>query len=200
MATRRAGDSRAGTRQESPPRTMLDELGQMKTLEQVAERIQSTWCCRRCVPSAPMQCRARGIRAPGSCWSVKGRGPRRMRPGRPFVGAAGGLLDSILEAIEVAARISLHHQHREVPPPGNRKPLPDEIAPCIPYLAGSSRIIRPRVITRPRQHGGRVDPGREEESERAPQQGPQLQRDPPGGDVPSGCAAAQPQLEEVDLG
>jgi DNA polymerase len=66
--------------------------------------------------------------------------------GRPFVGRAGQLLDKILAAIELAREsvfICNVLKHR---PPGNRNPLPAEVAACTPFLVRQLELIRPRVI------------------------------------------------------
>ena len=66
--------------------------------------------------------------------------------GRPFVGAAGQLLTKILAAIELRREdvfICNVIKHR---PPGNRNPLPDEIAACSPYLIRQLELIKPAVI------------------------------------------------------
>ena len=66
--------------------------------------------------------------------------------GRPFVGAAGQLLTKILAAINLRREdvfICNVIKHR---PPGNRNPLPNEIAACSPYLIRQLELIRPGVI------------------------------------------------------
>jgi uracil-DNA glycosylase family 4 len=66
--------------------------------------------------------------------------------GRPFVGQAGKLLDKILGAIELARDdvfICNVLKHR---PPGNRNPLPSEVAACSPYLVRQLELIQPRAI------------------------------------------------------
>jgi DNA polymerase len=66
--------------------------------------------------------------------------------GRPFVGAAGQLLDKILAAIKLARSdvyICNVLKHR---PPGNRNPMPDEVQACSPYLIRQIELIQPRVI------------------------------------------------------
>ncbi len=66
--------------------------------------------------------------------------------GRPFVGQAGKLLDKILAAIQLGREdvfICNVLKHR---PPGNRNPLPDEVAACSPYLVRQLELIRPRAI------------------------------------------------------
>jgi uracil-DNA glycosylase len=66
--------------------------------------------------------------------------------GRPFVGQAGKLLDKILAAIQLGRHdvfICNVLKHR---PPGNRNPLPSEVAACSPYLVRQLELIRPRAI------------------------------------------------------
>ena len=66
--------------------------------------------------------------------------------GRPFVGQAGQLLTKILAAINLRREdvfICNVLKHR---PPGNRNPLPDEVAACSPYLVQQLEVIRPKVI------------------------------------------------------
>lgn len=66
--------------------------------------------------------------------------------GRPFVGQAGQLLTKILEAVKLTREevfITNVIKHR---PPGNRNPMPDEIAACSPYLVRQLELIKPKVI------------------------------------------------------
>ncbi len=66
--------------------------------------------------------------------------------GLPFVGQAGQLLTKILAAINLRREdvfICNVLKHR---PPGNRNPLPDEVAACSPYLVQQLEVIRPKVI------------------------------------------------------
>jgi uracil-DNA glycosylase family 4 len=73
-------------------------------------------------------------------------GQNEDEKGRPFVGAAGGLLNKILGAIQLQREdvfICNVLKHR---PPGNRDPLPDEVRACEPYLRRQLELIRPRVI------------------------------------------------------
>ena len=56
--------------------------------------------------------------------------------GEPFVGRAGQLLTKIIQATGLSRGQSA----------GNRKPTPDEMATCIPYLHEQIDLIRPKVI------------------------------------------------------
>lgn len=73
-------------------------------------------------------------------------GQNEDEQGRPFVGAAGNLLNKILAAIALRREdvfICNVLKHR---PPGNRDPLPDEVRACEPYLRRQLELVRPRVI------------------------------------------------------
>jgi DNA polymerase len=68
------------------------------------------------------------------------------RQGTPFIGAAGQFLNELLQQIGLdrsQVYITNVVKHR---PPGNRDPLPDEIAACQPYLERQIALVRPRMI------------------------------------------------------
>ena len=66
--------------------------------------------------------------------------------GRPFVGAAGQLLDRLLGEIDLDRRSAAIVNVIKCRPPGNRDPLPDEIEACRPYLEAQLAHMRPKVI------------------------------------------------------
>lgn len=66
--------------------------------------------------------------------------------GEPFVGRAGQLLNKILEAIHFRREDVYIANILKCRPPGNRKPLPDEVELCLPYLRKQIDLIRPTVI------------------------------------------------------
>jgi uracil-DNA glycosylase family 4 len=66
--------------------------------------------------------------------------------GRPFVGAAGKLLDRLLQSIKLKRSdifIGNVIKHR---PPGNRDPLPNETEACRPFLDKQIQIIAPKMV------------------------------------------------------
>jgi uracil-DNA glycosylase family 4 len=66
--------------------------------------------------------------------------------GKPFVGRAGQLLTRIIAAMELKRDEVYICNILKCRPPGNRNPLPDEIAACEPFLIRQLEAIRPRVI------------------------------------------------------
>lgn len=67
--------------------------------------------------------------------------------GVPFVGKAGQLLTKMIEAGMRLKRDQVYIANvAKCRPPGNRTPLPTEIAACSPYLLRQLAILRPKVI------------------------------------------------------
>jgi DNA polymerase len=68
------------------------------------------------------------------------------RLGRPFVGAAGQLLDKMIVAMGLARGQVFIANILKCRPPGNRDPLEHEVAACLPYLRAQIGLIGPEVI------------------------------------------------------
>ncbi|MBI4494468.1 MAG: uracil-DNA glycosylase [Chloroflexi bacterium] len=66
--------------------------------------------------------------------------------GRPFVGPAGQLLDELLALIGVKRATVYISNVVKCRPPGNREPLPDEIAACAGYLDRLIAALKPKVV------------------------------------------------------
>ena len=76
----------------------------------------------------------------------EGPGFHEDKQGRPFVGAAGQLLDRLLGEIGLDRSQAAIVNVVKCRPPGNRDPLPDEIDACRPYLEAQLAYMRPHVI------------------------------------------------------
>jgi DNA polymerase len=66
--------------------------------------------------------------------------------GVPFVGQAGKLLDKLLAGIELTRADVFVANVLKCRPPGNRDPLPEEIAACEPHLFRQIELIEPRLV------------------------------------------------------
>jgi len=66
--------------------------------------------------------------------------------GRPFVGAAGKLLDKMIAAMGLARGEVFIANVLKCRPPGNRDPQPPEVASCLPYLRAQIGLVRPEII------------------------------------------------------
>ncbi|HVP28179.1 MAG TPA: uracil-DNA glycosylase [Myxococcota bacterium] len=77
----------------------------------------------------------------------EGPGEQEDLRGMPFCGRAGELLTSMIEkGMGVSRRDVYICNVVKCRPPGNRTPLPDEVAACRPFLDGQIQAIRPKVI------------------------------------------------------
>jgi DNA polymerase len=66
--------------------------------------------------------------------------------GKPFVGAAGEFLNTLLSEIGLSREDVFITNVVKCRPPQNRQPLPLEIAACTPYLDRQISTIKPKVI------------------------------------------------------
>lgn len=66
--------------------------------------------------------------------------------GVPFCGAAGKILDELLESVKIKREDVYIANILKCRPPGNRNPEKKEIESCTPYLKKQIEIINPKVI------------------------------------------------------
>jgi len=66
--------------------------------------------------------------------------------GKPFVGAAGKFLNELLALAGLKREDVFITNVVKCRPPGNRDPMPDEIAACAPYLDRQIAAINPDVV------------------------------------------------------
>ena len=89
---------------------------------------------------------ARGTGTSGLCFVGEGPGADEDAQGFPFVGKAGQLLDRMITAMGFARDEVYVCNIVKCRPPKNRKPEPDEMAACRPYLAEQLELVDPKVI------------------------------------------------------
>jgi DNA polymerase len=66
--------------------------------------------------------------------------------GHPFCGAAGKILDELLNSISLKREDIYITNILKCRPPQNRNPSEGEIKACVPYLDKQIKIIKPKVI------------------------------------------------------
>ncbi|CAA9574012.1 MAG: Uracil-DNA glycosylase, family 4 [uncultured Thermomicrobiales bacterium] len=76
----------------------------------------------------------------------EGPGYYEDRDGRPFVGNAGKFLNELLAKAGLSRDEVFVTNVVKCRPPGNRDPLPDEMAACAPYLERQIAAIDPEII------------------------------------------------------
>ncbi len=104
--------------------------------------------CRKCRLAETRTNTVFGEGSPRASLMFVGEGPGgdEDRMGRPFVGAAGRLLDRIIAAMGLRREDVFIANVVKCRPPGNRNPEPDEVEACLPYLHRQIDLIRPSVI------------------------------------------------------
>jgi len=75
--------------------------------------------------------------APGQSEDIKGK---------PFVGAAGKFLETLLSEIGLSRNDVFICNIVKCRPPRNREPMPNEIQTCTPYLDRQINIIKPKFV------------------------------------------------------
>ncbi len=89
---------------------------------------------------------------------VVGEAPGRNEDlqGRPFVGAAGQLLNKLLELAGLRRDQVYITNVVKCRPPGNRDPRDEEIRACLPYLIRQIKLIKPKIIIALGRHAART--------------------------------------------
>ncbi len=105
--------------------------------------------CTRCGLAATRTHTVFGVGNPQADWLVIGEAPgaEEDRQGKPFVGVAGKLLDSMLQAIDLSRERNVFIANMlKCRPPHNRDPRPGEVDACLPYLMRQIAAIKPKLI------------------------------------------------------
>jgi len=105
--------------------------------------------CRRCDELAQKRTQTVfgvGNPHPRLCFLGEAPGADEDRQGEPFVGAAGQLLDKIIAACTLKREDVYILNVLKCRPPGNRTPLPDEVANCRPFFERQLEILQPEFI------------------------------------------------------
>ena len=76
----------------------------------------------------------------------EGPGQNEDQQGRPFVGAAGGLLTELIGSIGWRRDEVFITNVVKCRPPGNRDPEPDEMAACAPFLRRQLEVLDPALV------------------------------------------------------
>ena len=120
-------------------------MSEKELLEAIAEEITS---CRRC---KLWKTRKNVVSGEGSSESkilFIGEAPGYWEDikGKPFVGAAGKFLDTLLSEAGLSRENVFIGNVLKCRPPRNREPSADEIKTCTPYLNRQIQVIKPKII------------------------------------------------------
>jgi uracil-DNA glycosylase len=116
-----------------------------RRLEVLAETVRG---CTRCALhlGRTQTVFARGTGETGLCFVGEGPGADEDAQGYPFVGKAGQLLDRMIVAMGFSRDAVYVCNIVKCRPPDNRKPEPEEMAACMPYLKEQLELLAPQVI------------------------------------------------------
>jgi uracil-DNA glycosylase len=118
-----------------------------RTALEVLSRTVST--CTRCPELAATRTQTVfGVGRSGVelCFVGEAPGADEDAQGEPFVGAAGQLLTKIITACGLSRQDVYICNIIKCRPPGNRTPLPNEVANCKEYLDKQLELLRPKFI------------------------------------------------------
>ena len=114
-------------------------------LDAIASEVRA---CRRCRLSEQRTQAVPGEGHPDTEVVFVGEGPGQNedRLGRPFVGAAGNLLEELLALVGWRREDVFITNVVKCRPPGNRDPEPDEMAACAPFLRRQLEVLDPALV------------------------------------------------------
>lgn len=123
----------------------MTDAQRRETLEAIADEVRACTACRL------HRGRTRAVPGEGSSETEvvfvgEGPGANEDQQGRPFVGAAGGLLTELIGSIGWKRDEVFITNVVKCRPPGNRDPEPDEIAACSGYLHRQLEALDPALV------------------------------------------------------
>lgn len=129
-----------------PPR--LDQMDTVERATALQAYADATSTCERCALAAGRTQVVFGSGAADADLMLVGEAPgfHEDQQGAPFVGQAGELLDRLLAGIGLERGDIYLANVLKCRPPGNRDPLPEEIAACEPHLFRQIELVEPRVV------------------------------------------------------
>jgi len=123
----------------------MDAVERAAALREYAEQTDS---CTKCALSQGRTQVVFGSGSPDADLMFVGEAPgfHEDQQGVPFVGQAGKLLDKLLDGIGLTRPDVMVVNVIKCRPPGNRDPLPEEIAACEPHLFRQIELIEPKLV------------------------------------------------------
>jgi uracil-DNA glycosylase family 4 len=123
----------------------LSDVHDHESLEDIAAEIV---ICQKCELARTRTKAVPGDGNPKARIMLIGEGPgwHEDQQGLPFVGAAGKFLNELLAKANLKREDVFITNVVKSRPPGNRDPMPDEIAACAVYLDRQIAVINPDVI------------------------------------------------------
>jgi uracil-DNA glycosylase family 4 len=130
-------------------RRPVAEMTREEREQELAALADQVGRCTRCPPLARSRSRTVfgvGPLDPDICFVGEAPGADEDRAGEPFVGPAGQVLNELLRAVGLRRQDAYILNLLKCRPPGNRTPLPGELANCREYLDRQIDLVRPRAL------------------------------------------------------
>ena len=139
-------EERSASMPDATPAVTLSPEQRRQELTVLAEKVSH---CVRCAELAST--RTQTVFGEGAldaliCFVGEAPGADEDATGRPFVGAAGQLLDRIIAACGMKREEVYICNILRCRPPGNRLPLPNEASNCREWLEGTLEQVKPKYI------------------------------------------------------
>ena len=132
-----------------PAAAARDAAGDGSPVTRLAEiEARHAATCLHCTTATAHTHLVFGEGAPDARLMFIGEAPGEVedRLGRPFTGPAGEKLDEMIAAMGLRREDTYIANVLKSRPPGNREPLPDEVAACGPFLVEQILAIQPKAI------------------------------------------------------
>lgn len=146
MAIEQSDEARSNVPPVTPsPAVQLTTEDRRAALDAIAGEVR---VCTRCRLSQTRTNAVPGEGHPDTEVVLVGEGPGHHEDlqGRPFVGAAGSFLTQLVRSIGWQREEVFITNVVKCRPPGNRDPLPDEMAACSPYLQRQMDTLDPALV------------------------------------------------------
>ena len=121
-------------------------MNKQHLLDQIATDILSQNVCPDLAKNAIQLVRGDGATDADIVFIGEAPGKKEDETGQPFMGAAGKLLGSMLETIDITRDDVYITNIVKYRPPNNRDPKPAEKAAFLPFLIRELEVIDPKVV------------------------------------------------------
>jgi uracil-DNA glycosylase len=126
------------------PQLNLEERRQ--ALQQLAAEVKGCTRCAELCSTRTQTVFGQGDAGVELCFVGEAPGADEDAQGLPFVGAAGQLLNRIIAACGMTREEVYICNTLKCRPPGNRTPLPNEVANCRGYLERQLELVKPKFL------------------------------------------------------
>lgn len=115
-------------------------------LDDLDRQVKSCRLCQELIAYRRQTVFGEGSLRPRVCFYGEAPGADEDAQGRPFVGAAGKLLNDIISAMKLKREEVYILNSLKCRPPQNRTPVPDEVDNCRPFAHQQLEVLQPEFL------------------------------------------------------